>query len=123
MTYNNRAKGFIEVYKDNIKIRRLIKNEVFKIEKSNCNLVVKITHVKPNENWSYEIDVNIKVSGTMNKYWGGSRDVKTGHFYSNIQRNRDIRNHVKSEIKNFMKLFGIQPYYVDIKKVTVCEKV
>lgn len=122
MIYNNKDKGFIDVYNDNIKIRRLIKNEIFKIEKSDCNLVVKITHIKPNENWSYEIDVNIKVSGTMSNYCG-PKNVKTGHFYSNIQRNRNIRHNVQSDIKNFIKLFGVKGYYINIKKVTVCDKV
>lgn len=123
MIYNNRNKRFIEVYKENSKIRKLIKNRLFYVEKDRCNLVVKITHLKSNDKWSSSIDVNIKVSGYIENYWGNKIDVKTGYFYSSVRRNRDIRNKVESEIRNFMKLFGIAIYNVDISKVMVCDKV
>lgn len=123
MIYNSRNKGFIEAYKENSKIRKLIKNRIFYVEKDNCNLVVKITHLKSNDKWSSSINVNIKVSGCIINYWGDKIDVKTGYFYSSVRRNRDIRNKVESEIRNFMKLFGVSGYNVDIDKVMVCDKV
>lgn len=123
MIYNYRNKGFIEVYKENSKIRKLIKNRIFYVEKDNCNLVVKITHLKSQDKWGSAIDVNIKVSGCIINYWGNKIDVKTGYFYSSVRRNRDIRYKVESEIRNFMKLFGVSGYNVDISKVMVCDKV
>lgn len=123
MIYNSRNKGFIEAYKENSKIRKLIKNRIFYVEKDNCNLVVKITHLKSNDKWSSSINVNIKVSGCIINYWGNKIDVKTGYFYSSVRRNRDIRYKVESEIRDFMKLFGVATYNVDINKVMVCDKV
>jgi hypothetical protein len=124
MIYDTKEKKFIDIYGENLDIRRLIKNRVFFVKNDNTNLVVKITHMKPNENWSYEIDVNIKVSGTISNWWGSERNVNSRYgFHSTVSRNRDIRSAINGDIKNFLKLFGVPGYNVGIKKVNVCDKV
>ena len=114
---------FIDVYEKNLHIRRLIKNEVFIIDKDDAKLKVKITHIKKNNQWSNEIFVNVKVSGTINTFWNNPRNINSSYFRSTISRNREIRNKINWEIKRFFKMFGMPTYNIDIKKVMVCDNV
>jgi len=114
---------FIDVYEKNLQIRRLIKNEVFIIDKDDAKLKVKITHIKKNNQWSNEIFVNVKVSGTVNNWWKNPRNVNRSYFHSTIARNREIRNNIAWDIKRFFKMFGLPTYNIAIKKVMVCDNV
>jgi len=114
---------FIDVYEKNLQIRRLIKNEVFIIDKDDAKLKVKITHIKKNNQWSNEIFVNVKVSGTINTFWNNPRNINSSYFHSTISRNREIRSKIVWDIKRFFKMFGLPTYNIDIKKVMVCDNV
>jgi len=124
MIYDTKDKRFLDIYNENLDIRRLIKNRVFLVKKDNTDLVVKITHIKKDYEWDYGVDVNVKVSGTIKNWWGVERNVNSRYsFHSTASRNKDIRSAVNVDIKNFLKLFGVPGYNVVIKKINVCDKV
>ena len=124
MIYDTKEKKFIDIYGENLDIRRLIKNRVFFVKKDNTDLVVKITHIKKDYEWDYGVDVNVKVSGIIKNWWGVERNVNSRYsFHSTVSRNKDIRSAVNGDIKNFLKLFGVPGYNVVIKKINVCDKV
>ena len=124
MIYDTKEKKFLDIYNENLDIRRLIKNRVFFVKKDNTDLVVKITHIKKDYEWDYGVDVNVKVSGIIKNWWGVERNVNSRYsFHSTVSRNKDIRSAVNGDIKNFLKLFGVPGYNVEIKKVNVCDKV
>ena len=124
MIYDTKEKKFLDIYNENLDIRRLIKNRVFFVKKDNTDLVVKITHIKKDYEWDYGVDVNVKVSGTIKNWWGVERNVNSRYsFHSTASRNKDIRSAVNVDIKNFLKLFGVPGYNVVIKKINVCDKV
>jgi hypothetical protein len=124
MIYDTKEKKFLDIYNENLDIRRLIKNRVFFVKKDNTDLVVKITHIKKDYEWDYGVDVNVKVSGIIKNWWGVERNVNSRYsFHSTVSRNKDIRSAVNGDIKNFLKLFGVPGYNVVIKKINVCDKV
>ena len=112
--------SFIEAYNQSLNIRRMVKGELFVIE-DGSNLKVKITHIHPDNNYNGTVvNVNIKVSGTIQNYWKNPLDVTGGNFHSSIDRNKKIRYKVNNEIKNYLKLFGLKTWQIEIKKVKVC---
>ena len=125
---------FLKSYKENKKVRDLIKRPTFKSKKilgprgyDNHDLKFKITHVKQSDKYSCDVLVNIKVCGRL-RTWSyntdenGMCDINSKvNFYSSISRNRKIREHVEKEIIKHLILFGVKGYQVEIGKVAVVE--
>jgi len=127
--------NFLEQYKEDKKVRDLVKRRTFKCKSVNTNgytwnnhdLDFKITHIKLSDKVGYRgsLDINVKVSGKMRTYsWradsNGMADVSNPHnFRSAVSRNRDIRNHLEKEVARYLCLFGVERWKVEIGKVTI----
>lgn len=127
--------NFLEQYKEDKKVRDLIKRRIFKSKDVNTNgytwnnhdLDFKITHIKLSEKRGYSgsLDINVKVSGKLRTYsWradsNGMADVSNPHnFRSAVSRNRDIRSNLEKEVARYLCLFGIERWKVEIGKVTI----
>jgi hypothetical protein len=116
-------------YKEHKELGRLIRKQRFNVtEYDNAtNLDFRITYIKMSDYYR-DIEVNVKVSGTLYQwgYWGrqtnsGGRRI-TG-MVNPRSRNSDIRSAIQKEIRDFFKLFGVEKYRVNIKKVTVAESI
>lgn len=127
--YFNQSPNMEKAYKEHKNIGRLIRSKVFKYSSTHhwedMDLVYKITYIKANRN--EDLQVNIKVSGTMGRSWR-SKDktcitnyVKQNHTTSR-RRNDDIRRSVQDDVQKFFRLFGMDAYKVEIGKVKVCKE-
>ena len=125
----NQSPNMAKVYKEHKSIGRLIRSEIFKYSNSrrwdNKELTYKITYIKSNS--SENLIVNLKVSGTMGRSWGGERATCVTEYVkvnrSNPRsRNDDIRRAVRDDVQKFFRLFGMDNYRVEIGKIKVCKE-
>lgn len=125
---------FAEEYRKDKKVRDLVKHRNHRAVTLRGHgwdfheLDFKITHVRFDE-YTSNLNVNIKVCGRM-RSWGWCRDkdgmsniMSKSAFRSAISRNNDIRNHTRGVVQNYLKLFGVTPWRVNIKKVTVVDSI
>ena len=124
---------FLNEYKEDKKVRDLIKQRTFNSKEvvdgwnwNNHDLEFKITHVKEGKYYD-QVYVNVKVCGKL-RGWGWTRDkdgmcnvTNDRNFRSSISRNRDIRNHVSKSVASYLRLFGVEKWKVEVKKVTVVD--
>ena len=113
-------------YKEDKKFGKLIRSQRFEVssDDGNTNLKFRITYLKPSEEYPFDININLKVSGRL-RSWGwaeSSKDITTFRN-SSRSRNNDIRGEVRYELRNFFKLLGVQPYSIEIKKIVVCKEI
>jgi len=127
--YFNQCPNMENAYKEHKSIGRLIRSNVFKYTSRRyydaMDITYKITYIKTNRNG--DLVVNLKVSGTMGRYW--SRDTKiciTDYVKvnrsSSRSRNNDIRRAVLSDVQNFFRLFGVDGYKIEVGKIKVCKE-
>ena len=117
-------------YKENKELGRLIRKQRFNVTDYDnaTNLDFRITYIKMSDYYR-DIEVNVKVSGTLYQwgYWRQQTNSRgsriTGMVNNPRSRNSDIRSAIQKEIRDFFKLFGVEKYRVDIKKVTVAESI
>ena len=127
--YFNQSPNMAKVYKEHKSIGRLIRSEIFKYSNSrrwdNKELTYKITYIKADK--SENLIVNLKVSGTMGRSWGGEKGTCVTEYvkvnFSNPRsRNEDIRRAVRDDVQKFFRLFGMDNYRVEIGKIKVCKE-
>lgn len=115
-------------YKENKELGQLIRKQRFNVtEYDNAtNLDFRITYIKLSDYYR-DIEVNVKVSGTLKQwgYWNSNSKGRNviGMVHNPRSRNSDIRSAIQKEIRDFFKLFGVEKYRVDIKKVTIAESI
>ena len=113
-------------YKEIKELGRLIRSQRFNVKGRYTNLDFRITYIKPHNQWSNEIEINVKVSGEMQHYgWRvgkSSRDV-TSSWYSSRYRNEEIRRNIRNEVRDFFKLLGVDGWRIEIKKIAVTDKI
>ena len=110
---------FFKIYENDIKVRRAIKNRVFYSKKNKTNIKFQITSISL-KNHS-ELHINVKVSGTLQMYWGDAYSVDSKYrFTSSVARNRKLRRDcIENTLKSYFKLWGVEGYWIECKKVKV----
>jgi len=125
---------FLKLYREEKKIRDLIKRSVFTtkilnniITYDNHDLQFKITHIKECDTWSQSVVVNIKVCGRLRSWSWNSDEYRTSNitikrsFRSSVERNRRIRIYAGKKVSNYLMLFGVRRYNVEIGKVAIVD--
>jgi len=125
---------FLKLYREDKKIRDLIKRSVFTtkilnniITYDNHDLQFKITHIKECHTWSQSVVVNIKVCGRLRSWSWNSDEYRTSNitikrsFRSSVERNRRIRMYAEKKVSNYLMLFGVRRYNVEIGKVAIVD--
>lgn len=112
---------FYNLYENDIKLRRLIKNRVFTYNNGDTWVKFKITNLKIDDHSN--VNINIKICGKIKKYTWTSNiyplDSKYG-FNSSISRNTMLRNdYARPELQKFFKLFGIESYWIKVGKLNI----
>ena len=112
---------FYNLYENDIKLRRLIKNRVFTYNNGDTWVKFKITNFKIDDHSN--VNINIKICGKIKKYTWTSNiyplDSKYG-FNSSISRNTMVRNdYARPELQKFFKLFGIESYWIKVGKLNI----
>ena len=110
---------FFKIYENDIKVRRAIKKRVFSSKKNNTDIKFQITSLSL-KNQS-ELHINVKVSGRLQMYWGDAYSVDSKYrFRSSIYRNEKLRrDHITHQLKSYFKLWGVEGYWIECKKVKV----
>ena len=110
---------FFKIYENDIKVRRAIKNRVFSSKKGKTDIKFQITSLSLKNHG--ELHINVKVSGILQMYWGDAYSVDSKYrFSSSINRNRKLRRDcIDNTLKSYFKLWGIDSYWVECKKVKV----
>lgn len=113
-------------YKDIKELGRLIRSQRFNVVERGgaTNLDFRITYIKSSEYYN-DVEVNLKVSGKLYRWGYYNPNSESVHLinYNPRRRNDDIRSAIRTEIRNFFKLFGVQGYKIEIKKITVAESI
>ena len=113
-------------YKEIKELGRLIRSQRFNVKGQHTNLDFRITYIKPHNQWSNEIEINVKVSGEMEQYgWRAGKRSKdiTSSWYSSRYRNDEIRRNIRDEVRGFFKLLGVDGWRIEIKKIAVTDKI
>ena len=110
---------FFKIYENDIKVRRAIKNRVFSCKKNKSDIKFKITSLSLKNHG--ELHINVKVSGMLQTHWGDAYSVDSKYrFRSSTYRNEKLRrDYIIHQLKSYFKLWGIDSYWVECKKVKV----
>lgn len=115
-----------DLYKENKKFGRLIRNQVFNVDNSDVKGDYQITYLKYSES-SYDMQVNIKITGVWKRYdWrSGTRENSLTSYIAkenSRSRNREIRWAIKEDVRRFFTLMGVPGYNVKIGNILVKDK-